>query len=54
MIIEINYMGIPCLNDLGQLTTPSLRDIFAYVSFDAIEDGLQESDLLVISDKTYG
>ena len=54
MIIEINYMGIPCLNDLGQLTTPSLRDIFAYVSFDAVEDGLQESDLLVSSDKTYG
>ena len=53
MIIEINYEGIPCLNDLGQLTTPRLRDIFAYVSFDAIEDGLQESDLLVISDKTY-
>lgn len=53
MIIEINYKGIPCLNELGQLTTPSLRDILAYVSFDAIEDGLQESDLLVISDKTY-
>lgn len=53
MIIEINYVGIPCLNDLGQLTTPRLRDILAYVSFDAIEDGLQESDLLVISDKTY-
>ena len=53
MIIEINYKGIPCLNDLGQLTTPRLREILAYVSFDAIEDGLQRSDLMVISDKVY-
>ena len=53
MIIEINYMGIPCLDDYGQTIIPRLRDILAYVSFEAIEDGLQMTDLLVISDQTY-
>lgn len=53
MVVAIEHKGIPCVNDLGQTVVPRLRDILAYVSFDALEDGLQWSDLTVISDKTY-
>ena len=52
-VIEINYYGEPIPMGSGSHTIPRLRQIVAYVAFDALEDGLQESDLLVISDETF-
>lgn len=53
MIIEFTYYGTPYVTEMGYMATPILRTILAYVSFGAIEDGLQKSDLMVISDKVY-
>ena len=52
-VIEIIYEGEPIPNGHGAYTIPRLRQIVAYVAFDALEDGLQESDLLVISDEKF-
>ena len=49
-VMEFVYYGTPYINDLGQTVVPRLREILAYVSFDALADGLQNADLLTIRD----
>ena len=49
-IMKISFIGT---FEEESSTVPVERIIYAYVPFAAMEDGLQESDLLVISDETY-
>jgi hypothetical protein len=49
-VLEITYYG-ELIKESN--TLPRLRQIVAYVAFDSLEDGLQESDLLVISDEKF-
>ena len=50
-IVTILYYRDPILNNDG--TANISRKIDAYVTFESMKDGLQESDLLVISDETF-
>ena len=52
-IMQITYDGDPIPNGGGSYSIPRLRQILAYVALDSLEDGLQESDLLVIRDETF-
>ena len=49
-ILELRYNGARYVDEYGQTVIPRLRTILGYVSFDALADGLQESDLLIIQD----
>ena len=49
-ILEFRYNGEPCIDEYGQIVIPRLRTILGYIAYDALADGLQESDLLVIRD----
>ena len=48
VVLEIRYHGEPYVNDLYQTVIPRLKTILAYVDYDALADGLQNSDLMII------
>ena len=52
-VLQITYLDEPIKVSEGSYITPRLRQIVAYVAFDSLEDGLQESDLLVIRDEKF-
>lgn len=48
VVLEIRYHGEPYVNDLYQTVIPRLKTVLAYVDYDALADGLQNSDLMII------
>ena len=48
VVLEIRYHGEPYVNDLYQTVIPRLKTILAYVDYNALADGLQNSDLMII------
>lgn len=52
-VIQIEYTGEPEPAGQDSYTIPTLRRMLAYVSYDAMSDGLQEKDLLIIADEIY-